>query len=151
MNPPADDVFSVKVTEEQLDVHRETVDTGRPLRLRKQVEEEPVVVREPLDIETVQVERVPIGRVVDGWPAVRQEGDVTVVPVIEERLVTRKELVLVEEIRLTRQRKVVHGQAEVSLRREHVLVERFDPGSGQWLPETGDPDAPAEPNPNRRD
>jgi len=41
---------------------------------------------------------------VDEPPQVRHEGEVMVVPVVQERLVTHKELVLVEEIRLTRRR-----------------------------------------------
>lgn len=64
MNSSNDAALSVNVTEEQLDIRRETVDTGRPPRLRKQVETVPTVVREPLDVETVHVERVPLGRVV---------------------------------------------------------------------------------------
>jgi stress response protein YsnF len=124
--------IAVPVTEERLEVGREVVDTGRTLRVRKQVEEVPAEVREPVATEVVEVERVPVGRVVSEPPQVRHEGDVMVVPVVEERLVTRKELVLVEEIRLSRRREVVEGRAEVVLRRERVLVERFDPGTGQW-------------------
>jgi stress response protein YsnF len=124
--------IAVPVTEERLEVGREVVDTGRTLRLRKQVEERLTEVREPVATEVVDVQRVPVGRVVTEAPQVRHEGDVMVVPVVEERLVTRKELVLVEEIRLARRREVVEGRAEVVLRRERVLVERFDPGTGQW-------------------
>jgi stress response protein YsnF len=127
--------ITVPVTQERLEVEREVVDTGRTLRLRKQVEEVPAEVREPVVTEVVDVQRVPVGRVVAQPPPVRHEGDVMVVPVVEERLVTRKELVLVEEIRLTRRREVVEGRAEVVLWRERVLIERFDPGTGQWHPE----------------
>ncbi len=144
--PP--EVRTVPVTEEQLQVHRRVVDSGRPLRLRKEVIEEAAPVHEALQVEAVKVERVPVGRVVDAWPAVRREGEVTVVPVIEERLVTRKELVLVEEIRLTHQKEVVHLEAEVALRRERIVVERFDPDSGQWRPEPVEPTT-AQPNPSQ--
>lgn len=140
MTPPPDAELSVPVTEEYLEVHRHTVDTGRPVRLRKHVQEVSAFVQEPLAVEAVDVERVPIGRVVDELPQVRQEGDVTVVPVVAERLVTRTELVLVEEIRLRRRREVVQAEAEVPLRREHVTVERFDPETDQWLAEPGNQD-----------
>ena len=139
MTPTRDDELAVPVTEEQLHVRREVVDTGRTLRLRKQVEEVPAAVREPVTTEVVDVQRVAVGRVVDEPPAVRHEGDVMVVPVIQERLVTRKELVLVEEIRLTRRREVAQVEAEVPLRRERVLVERFDPDTGEWRPDPGSP------------
>lgn len=130
----------IPVIEERLDVHREPVDTGRTLRLRKQVEEVQSDVRVPVATEVVDVQRVPVGRVVDEPPAVRHEGDVIVVPVVEERLVTRKELVLVEEIRLTRRREMTETEVEpVLLRRERVVAERFDPDTGQWVPEPGGP------------
>jgi stress response protein YsnF len=136
MTQPHDEL-SIPVTEEELEVRREVVDTGRTVRLRKQVETVPAQVREPVTTEVVDVRRVPIGRVVDEPPQVRHEGDVMVVPVIQERLVTRKELVLVEEIRVTRRREVVQAQADVVLQRERVSVERFDPDTGQWQAEPG--------------
>jgi uncharacterized protein (TIGR02271 family) len=138
--PPAAEAptnLSIPVTEEQLEVSRERVDTGRTLRLRKQVDEVPQQVKEAVATEFLEVQRVPIGRVVNESPGVRHEGEVMVVPVIQERLVTRKELVLVEEIRLTRRREVEEVEAQVTLRRERVVVDRFDPDTGQWLPEPG--------------
>ena len=118
-----------------MEIRRRLVDSGRPVRVRKHVDEAPARAEVPVAHETVDIERVPIGRVVDEAPPLRQGGDVTVVPLIEERLGTRKELVLVEEIRLTRRREVVRAQQDLSLRRERVVVERFDPDTGQWLPE----------------
>jgi uncharacterized protein (TIGR02271 family) len=128
---------SIPVTEEQLEIGKRTVETGRAVRVRKHVDEQQVRADVPVASEAVDVERVPIGRVVAEPPQVRQEGDVTVVPVIEERLVTRKELVLVEEIRLTRRREVVQAQEDFTLRRERVEVERFDPDTGRWVSEGG--------------
>ena len=128
---------SIPVTEEQLEIGKRTVETGGAVRVRKQVDEQQVQAQVPVARDTVDVERVPVGRVVDEAPAVRQEGDVTVVPVIEERLVTRKELVLVEEIRLTRRREVAQAQEDLTLRRERVVVERLDPGTGRWVSEGG--------------
>lgn len=132
----ADESASIPVTEEQLHVGRRVSETGG-LRVRKRVEEVPVEAGGPVVHETVEVERVRVDRVVDGPPRIREEGDVTVVPVVEERLVTRKELVLVEEIRLTRRRRETPAEAQLTLRRERVDIERFDPESGQWQPEGG--------------
>jgi uncharacterized protein (TIGR02271 family) len=134
---PSEPGTTIPVTEEQLEVGRRTVDTGRTLRVRKHVQEEPVQAKVQVARDTVEFERVPVGRVVEQPPPVRQEGDVTVVPVIEERLVTRKELVLVEEVRLTRRREVDEAREDFTLKRERVVVERFDPGTGQWLSEEG--------------
>jgi len=43
----------------------------------------------------------------------------------------------VEEIRLTRRREARPVSADLTLRRERVVIERFDPESQQWLPEDG--------------
>jgi stress response protein YsnF len=90
---------------------------------------------EQLAREHIEVERHPIGRVVEEVPPVRNEGDVIVVSVVEERLVTSKELVLVEEIRLTLHREATRVQGEIPLRRERVVIERLDPATNQWRPE----------------
>ena len=81
-------------------------------------------VSETLARETVDVERIPVGRVVEARPEVRQEGDVTIVPVVEERLVVRKELVLTEEIRLTRRRDTEAIEQAHTVRRERAEVTR---------------------------
>lgn len=99
------------------------------------MDEQPVSTQDAVVHEFVDVQRVPLGRVLEAPVAIRHEGDVTVIPVVEERTVTRKELVLVEEIRLTRRREARPVSAELTLRRERVVIERFDLESQQWLSE----------------
>ena len=120
------------VTEERLDVSKRLVESGRAIRLRKLVHEEVVTVDEPLTTEVTEVERVAVGRPLDEPVAVRYEGDVMIVPVVEERLVTRKQLVLVEEIRVTTRKLPRPQPTETTLRREEIIVERLDPDSGEW-------------------
>ena len=68
-------------------------------------------------------------------PAARVEGDTTVIPVVEERLVVVKRLVLVEEVRVRHvlERQVV--SEPVVLRRQRAVVERVpsvgDAGEGR--------------------
>ena len=115
----------IPVVEERLEVSRERVETGR-VRISKSVEAREVVVDDPLKRESVRVEHVPINQVVTGAvPQVREEGDVTVIPILEERVVTRTELVLVEEVRIHRDHSVYHDPQRVTLRKEVVAVERF--------------------------
>jgi uncharacterized protein (TIGR02271 family) len=115
----------IPVVEEQLEVSRERVETGR-VRISKTIESREVVVDDPLHREKVRVEHVPINQVVTGdVPQIREEGDVTVVPILEERVVTRTELVLVEEVRIHRDRSEYHDPQTVTLRKEVVAVERF--------------------------
>ncbi|MEI6615940.1 MAG: YsnF/AvaK domain-containing protein [Cyanobium sp. ELA507] len=115
----------IPVVEERLEVSRERVETGR-VRISKSVEAREVVVDDPLKRETVRVEHVPINQVVTGdVPQVREEGDVTVIPILEERIVTRTELVLVEEVRIHRDHSEYYDPQRVTLRKEVVAVERF--------------------------
>jgi uncharacterized protein (TIGR02271 family) len=115
----------IPVVEEQLEVSRERVETGK-VRINKTVESKEVVVDDPLTRETVRIEHVPINQVITGEvPRTREEGDVTVIPILEERVVTRTELVLVEEVRIHRERSEYHDPQRITLRKEVVAVERF--------------------------
>ena len=84
--------------------------------------------------ETVSVERVPINREVAEPPPVRQEGDTTIVPILEEVLVVEKRLVLREEVRITKRRREISERHRVTLRREQAEIERLpaenDPANG---------------------
>lgn len=115
----------IPVVEETLEVSRERVETGR-VRISKRVESREEVVDEPLAREKIRVEHVPINQVVSGeTPKIREEGDVTVIPILEERIVTRTELVLVEEVRVHRERSEYRDPQRITLRKEVVAVERF--------------------------
>ena len=113
------------------------------LRVRKRVRE----IQAPVDAtayeEHASIERVAIGRRIDAPVGVRHEGDVTIVPIVEERLVVEKQLVLVEELRIACTRHPRGGPREVNLRREEVVVERLDPVTDQWA----EVDVPLQPTP----
>ena len=113
----------VPLVEEQLKVTKRTVATGK-VRLEKKVEAYDVTFDEPLAVSTWKVERVPLGQVVATAPPVRQEGQVTIYPLVEERMVLTKELILVEEIRVTREISERRNPQTVTLRREHLNIER---------------------------
>lgn len=122
------------VIQEELEIGRRRVQTGA-VRVRKVVHEEDVDIPGQLLTERVTTERVPVGRVVQLRPLVREEGDTVVIPVVQERLVVRTELVLVEEVRITTHREVRDAAQVVGVRREEAVVERLDPVSGRWEPE----------------
>ena len=111
-----DERVTIPVVEERAVVRKRRKVTGA-VRVRTVVREAERVVDEPLAVETVEVERVPLGRWVEAAPAVRQEGETTVIPVLEEVVVVEKRLRLVEEVR---------AAERVALRREEVVVERLD-------------------------
>ena len=122
----------VPLAREELEVHRRTVETGR-VRVVKTVRTEEQVVDLPITRRELAIERVPIERFVSEPPAVRQEGNVTIVPVLEEVLVVEKRLMLREEVRLTMVQTESHEPRTVTLRIEEAHVERVAPpadGSG---------------------
>lgn len=121
----------VPVVQEVPVVGKRTVETGR-LRIHKTVSEREVVIDVPLLREDVLVERVSIGRdLADGeeLPGIRYDGDTMIVPVLEEVPVIVKKVVLAEEIRVTRVRRVFHDPQTISVKVETVSVERKDEGS----------------------
>lgn len=121
------------VMEEELQLTKRTVDTGRGVRIHKTVSAREQVLDQPLLREQLVVEHVPVGRVVpeSDPPQTHYEGDTLVVPVLEEVLVVQKQLMLKEEVRITRKQHREASPQTVSLRAEQVAVERFDEGKKQ--------------------
>ena len=113
----------VPIVEEQLIVGKRTVATGT-VRLEKTVQEYQQALDEPLAVRTFDIERVVLNRVIDAVPEVRQEGDTTIYPLIEERLILTKELILKEELHVTKRDTERRDTQVVTLLREHMTVER---------------------------
>jgi uncharacterized protein (TIGR02271 family) len=122
----------VPVLAEQLRVSHRWVETGQAMRVRKLVREQRRDVELPTWREEVSVERVPIDRVIEAPVSVRHEGEVLVIPVVEERLIVHTERVLREELRITRRRIAESRVEAVTLRHEVAGVERFDTASSSW-------------------
>jgi len=121
-----DIVQVIPVVEEVLDLQKRQVETGG-VRISKTVHEREEHVDEPGWQEEVGVEHIEINRVVDGpVPKVRTEGDVTIIPVLEEVLIVKKQLILKEELHITKRRIVEHSPRTVILRREEARVERIE-------------------------
>jgi uncharacterized protein (TIGR02271 family) len=118
----------IPVVQEALQVDKRAVDTGRGVRLHKTVSEHEQRIDVPLQCDELDIEHVAIGQVVaeSALPRTRQEGDTLVVPVLEEVLVVQKQLVLKEELRITRRRTQTHASQNVVLKSEQVTAERFD-------------------------
>ncbi len=83
-------------------------------------------VNEPLTHNDVVVERVAVGRTVSEVPPVRQDGDTTILPVVEEEVVVTRRLVLKEELHIRRVQRTGHHVERVVLRRQNVDVTRTE-------------------------
>lgn len=130
---------TLTLAEEVLRVGKRQVVTGR-VRVRTETETVETTAGAELEGETVEVTRVPCERYVDAAPPVRTEGDVTILPVVEEVLVVETRLLLKEEIHLRRTATRERVEIPVTLRRQRAVVERIDPATGDVVmdPATGD-------------
>lgn len=97
------------------------------VRVRTVTESADHIERAALEFETAEVTHHPVNQFVDAMPQPREEGDLTIFPVVEERLVVEKRLFVTEEIHIRRVRRTEEVELPVSLRRQHAVVERLDP------------------------
>jgi uncharacterized protein (TIGR02271 family) len=114
----------ISLAAEELAVAKQSVETGR-VQVARVTHEREELIDELLAREKVEVSRKPIGRHVDAMPAVREEGDVIVIPIVEEVLVVERRLVLKEEVRIRRVRKIERHQESVTLRYQEAVVTRL--------------------------
>ncbi|WP_428377110.1 DUF2382 domain-containing protein [Lichenicoccus sp.] len=122
--------LSLLLHDEALRVTRRQV-AGDTVRVETVTGERQQLVDTTLTHDHVDIEHVPIGRVIDRMPDIRTEGDLTVIPVVEEVVVVERRLVLKEEIHMRRVRVSERHQQTVTLRHQEALVTRVHPGSGQ--------------------
>jgi len=111
---------------EQLNIARQKVLTGG-VRVHKTVSERTETVDEPTLREEMEIQRVAVNRFIEESPAVRYEGEVMIVPLVEEVLVVEKRLVLREEIRITKRRDTLRNPQQIVLRREEATLEQIKP------------------------
>lgn len=112
---------------EDVSVERRAVE--RDVRVGVHTTTHDQLVDEALTQEKVEIERIAINRPIDAVPPVREEGDLTVISVVEEVLVVERRLVLKEEIHLRRVRTTSRHRETVTLRDEQVVIERPEPGA----------------------
>jgi len=115
----------IPVVAESLELSKRLFDRGA-VRVHMNVGEREVVVDEPTIEDRVTIERVALNQPLDKPVHARVEGDTTIIPVMKEVLLVRKQLMLVEEIRLTKTPVEVRHPQTVTLRTEEAHVERID-------------------------
>jgi uncharacterized protein (TIGR02271 family) len=120
---PSQNTFVIPVIEERLAVQKHSRVTG-VVRVSTHTTEHEEVVDLPLSSEEVAVERVPVYREISTPEEPRREGDKLIIPLMEEVLVVRKQLVVREEIHLTTRHAEQHRPQRVVLRRQQASVER---------------------------
>ncbi|MBC7907698.1 MAG: DUF2382 domain-containing protein [Rhodospirillaceae bacterium] len=119
----AEEKVTIPIVEETAKVGKSTRTTT--VRVSTKVEHDQQHLEDSLAVEEVEVERVPAGQWVDGPLPVRQEGDTTIFPVVEEVAVVQKRFRLVEEVRITKHARTQPFEEDTDVRRMRIAVERI--------------------------
>lgn len=117
---------NLELSEETIAVSRRTI-PKQTVRIDTTTSMREQHVEEKLEREIVKIERVAVGRVVETTPEIRDEGDITIIPVMEEVLVLERRLVLKEEIRVQRVRTSEVYRETVQLRDQTATITRSEP------------------------
>ena len=113
----------LRLPAEDATVSRQVIETGR-VRLAKVTRTRDHLVDELLAHTNVEVRRIPIGRLIDAMPPVKEDGDLTIVPIVEETLVVERKLMLKEEVHIRRVQTTERYQQKVKLRYQTAEVNR---------------------------
>lgn len=112
----------LELLEERLAITTRPVKVGE-VRITRQPVEEAVSEDVTLFQEEVEVSRRLVERPATGDERIRTEGDVTIVPVIVERLVVEKRAFVVEEILIRKQRRGHVEHIHDTVRRDEVRID----------------------------
>ncbi len=115
---------------EDLTVSKRQV-AGDRVQVSTVTREDSIFVDETLNHERVQIDRIPIGRQVDAVPPVRQEGNTTILSVVEESIVIERRLILKEEVHIRRLHVSERHQEAVILRKQEAAVTRIEPHNSE--------------------
>lgn len=120
---------SIYLHEEQLEVHKERVQTGE-INVNKRIVEEQQHFDVPVERDDVVVERRPVTDTGNPDEEIKREpyqvGDELHIPVIEERLVVTKKEVVTEEIVVTKRKINETEHISETVRREEVDIDEND-------------------------
>ncbi|MBA3647660.1 MAG: DUF2382 domain-containing protein [Chitinophagales bacterium] len=114
----------IPVIEEQLNVRKEIIETGK-IHVSKTISKETEIVTVPFIKEEVKVERIEINQIVSEQPSVRYEDNVMIIPVVKEVVIVEKRLLLVEELRVTKNTVQDEFKQEIILSKENINIERI--------------------------
>lgn len=117
------DQLVVPLHAEEVSVAKRRVVTGQ-VKVGTVTKESEQLVEELLEHEHVEIERIAVGKEVDKAPAVRQEGDTLIIPVLEEIVVVERRLLLKEEVRVRRTREKQPYQERVVIRKQEAVITR---------------------------
>jgi uncharacterized protein (TIGR02271 family) len=116
--------IALPLYEEAVTVSKRVVPKNR-VRVSTVTHQRRQLVDELLQRENVEIRRISIGRPIEAVPAVREEDDTIIVPVVEEVLTLQRTLILKEEVRIRKVRTEERYQESVTLRSQQAGITRL--------------------------
>lgn len=115
----------IPVIKEQLVVNKQLVETGK-VRVTKKIVETNETVDVSAVYDEIETNRVIVNQYIDEFPpAIRYEGDTTIISVTKEVLVVEKRLMLVEELHITKRQITKQAEHQETVRREEINIEHI--------------------------
>jgi stress response protein YsnF len=125
--------LTIPLSAEEAEVTRRNTVTGR-VTVSTVTKARDELIDELLTNEHAEIERVPIRQLVDAVPGIREEGDTTVIPVVEEVLIVERRLFLKEEVRVRRVKTMTRHQQTVALREQDAVITHAKEAAPDHLP-----------------
>ena len=136
--------LNISLQSEEVTVSRHEV-AGDTVRIGTVTREHDHHINESLTHTRVDIERVPVGRLIESVPPIRDEGDTTVLSVVEEVIVIERRLIPKEEVRIRRVLVAERYQDIVAARHQDVTINRIEAPSAGGGNDTSP--SPSGPNP----
>ena len=126
----------VPLVDERLEVQKQWVQSGEVV-VRKSTQTSQQTIPVELQHEEVQIDRVPVNRPLAYGEQTQPwwDGEVMVVPVVEEEIVVSKRLVLREEVRISKRKVSRQETVSDTIRSQQVDIDT----TGSLRPRTDDP------------
>lgn len=118
---------TVTLAEERVELGTKKV-VDRRVRITRATRVDEKNITAELTQENADIKRFAKNEVLEAQniPQIRQEGDVTIIPIIEERLEIIKHYVLTEEIHIIKKRSTERHQEIITLRSQEIIISTED-------------------------
>lgn len=118
---------TVTLAEEHLELGTKKV-VDRRVRITRATRVDEKNITAELTQENADIKRFAKNEVLEAQniPQIRQEGDVTIIPIIEERVEIIKHYVLTEEIHIIKKRSTERHQEIITLRSQEIIISTED-------------------------
>ncbi|MCU6680726.1 YsnF/AvaK domain-containing protein [Leclercia sp. H6W5] len=118
---------TVTLAEERVELGTKKV-VDRRVRITRATRVDEKNITAELTQENADIKRFAKNEVLEAQniPQIRQEGDVTIIPIIEERVEIIKHYVLTEEIHIIKKRSTERHQEIITLRSQEIIISTED-------------------------